>query len=278
MGVEPVDGACGANFLMPFEPPLELIGDAAAKCRIVGVLLRRTAPPRRRCRAPGRSPRRLADRFGRRGAPRRGGGVPTTSSRRGPRRAGTSGAATHSTGRSPRRSRPWIVPVVAAGGIVTSERVAELLREGRRRCPGRDAIPLPCPESGAHPDYVTATSSPHGEGDTELTTWFGEGLGRARLTESSARRSRPRREERLALGRGHPLETPNATSHDMALYAGVGAGDVDEVEPASRCRRRPRTTALSGNSTHSGVAGDQNPRRRRWDRSSVNHHRRKSDT
>src|SRR4051812_47291337 len=35
MGVEPVDGPCGANFLMPFEPPLELIGDAARKCRVV---------------------------------------------------------------------------------------------------------------------------------------------------------------------------------------------------------------------------------------------------
>ena len=65
------------------------------------------------------------------------------------------------------------VPVVAAGGIGTPERVSELLAKGA------DAVRigtrfLACPEARAHPDYVAALVGATGD-DTVLTEWFNEG-------------------------------------------------------------------------------------------------------
>src|SRR5260370_35481157 len=72
------------------------------------------------------------------------------------------------------------VPVVAAGGVATAERFAELMRLGA------DAVRVGtrfvvCTESTAHPQYVDALLAARGEEDTVGAEWFGEGWRNAPL-------------------------------------------------------------------------------------------------
>ncbi len=227
MGVEPVDGACGANFLMPFEPPLELIEDVANRCRIVECFYADPSPD-------------VVD-AAHRGGALAGWQVGSAAEARRAEEAGCDYVVAQGTeaGGHVRGDDPLdevlaatlaavSFPVVAAGGIVTADRVAELVRSGA------DAVRvgtrfIPCPESGAHPAYAEQVLAA-GEGDTELTTWFGDGWGDAphrvlRSALDAARQSGwrsvipPAREEERDVG-------------DMALYAGSGVGEVAEVEPA----------------------------------------------
>ena len=121
------------------------------------------------------------------------------------------------------------VPVVAAGGIATAERVAEVM--GR----GADAVRvgtrfLVCPESQAHEDYVKELIDASGE-DTVLTGWFSEGW-----PDAPHRVLRPALEEarrsgwRLALP---PHRGIDRRAADMAQYAGTGVGEVVAVQPAA---------------------------------------------
>src|SRR5207248_6358838 len=66
------------------------------------------------------------------------------------------------------------VPVLAAGGVATAERVAELMALGADgvRVGTRFVV---CPESAAHPRYVEALIGARGEEDTVVTEWFGQG-------------------------------------------------------------------------------------------------------
>jgi NAD(P)H-dependent flavin oxidoreductase YrpB (nitropropane dioxygenase family) len=120
------------------------------------------------------------------------------------------------------------VPVVAAGGIGTRERVGELLDMGA------DAVRigtrfLACPESRAHPDYVDALLGATAE-DTTLTEWFDEGFPDA-----------PHRVLRHALDAAQRSgrRSPKPPSHDdvgrvadMAQYAGTGVDALVSIESA----------------------------------------------
>ncbi len=88
-----------------------------------------------------------------------------------------------------------------------------------------------CTESAAHPQYVDALLAARGEEDTVVTEWFGEGWEHA-----------PHRVLRSALEaaqRSGWRKVPPPDRHverdvsDMALYAGVGVGHINLVEPAA---------------------------------------------
>jgi enoyl-[acyl-carrier protein] reductase II len=120
--------------------------------------------------------------------------------------------------------------VVAAGGVATAERFAELMRLGA------DAVRVGtrfvvCAESTAHPQYVGALLAARGEEDTVVTEWFGEGWEHAphrvlRSALEAAQRSGWRKVP-------PPDRTVQRDVGDMALYAGAGVGDVRAVEPAA---------------------------------------------
>jgi nitronate monooxygenase len=122
------------------------------------------------------------------------------------------------------------VPVVAAGGVATAERFAEVMRLGA------DAVRvgtrfLASEESGAHPGYVSSLIAATGDDATALTEWFGEGWENAphrvlssaldAAQESGWRKVQP------------PDREVERDVQDMAMYAGTGVVDVTKVEPAT---------------------------------------------
>ena len=143
MGVEPVDGACGANFLMPFEPPLELIEDVANRCRIVECFYADPSPD-------------VVD-AAHRGGALAGWQVGSAAEARRAEEAGCDDVVAQGTeaGGDVRGDDPLdevlaatlaaiSFPVVAAGGIVTAHRVAELVRSGADAAASeRDSFPAP---------------------------------------------------------------------------------------------------------------------------------------
>lgn len=120
-------------------------------------------------------------------------------------------------------------PVVAAGGIATGERVAELLSLGASAVRVGTRF-LPCPESNAHEEYVQNLIAAEGK-DTVLTDWFGEGWPNAphrvlRSALEAAKRS----------GWKSPLPPSRGTDHpvaEMAQYAGAGVGHIARVQSAA---------------------------------------------
>ena len=126
------------------------------------------------------------------------------------------------------------VPVVAAGGIGTPERVAELLAAGADAVRVGTAF-LVCPEARTHPDYVANLLTASGD-DTVVTGWFNKGWPNA-----------PHRVLRVALdaaqGSGWRSEKPPArddirSAADMAQYAGTGVGGVTTSQSAHELLRR----------------------------------------
>jgi NAD(P)H-dependent flavin oxidoreductase YrpB (nitropropane dioxygenase family) len=125
------------------------------------------------------------------------------------------------------------VPVVAAGGIGSAERVAKLIAAGA------DAVRvgtrfLACPECNTHPAYVKALIAASA-GDTVLTDHFdGDGQWPA-----------PVRVLRLSLEGATKVgnrstSPPTATAEAplaMACYAGLSVEYVREVKPASEVVR-----------------------------------------
>jgi nitronate monooxygenase len=120
------------------------------------------------------------------------------------------------------------VPVVAAGGIGSAERLAQLIAAGA------DAVRvgtrfLACPECNTHPDYVQALIAADAA-DTVLTDHFdGDGQWPA-----------PVRVLRLslegAIGAGNRATSPPSATAEaplaMACYAGLSVEHVREVKPA----------------------------------------------
>jgi nitronate monooxygenase len=122
------------------------------------------------------------------------------------------------------------VPVLAAGGIATGERVAQLLSLGAEGVRVGTRF-LTCAESNAHEDYVARLLAASGE-DTCLTEWFGDGW-----PDAPHRVLRDALEHAQASGCRSPL--PPARGHrgtirDCALYAGAGVGDVTTVETVAQ--------------------------------------------
>ncbi len=120
------------------------------------------------------------------------------------------------------------VPVVAAGGIGSSERVWQLIAAGA------DAVRigtrfLACPECDTHPAYVQALISAKAE-DTVLTDHFdgdGQWPAMVRVLRSSL-------EEAIRVG--NRSTSPPSTTADapltMACYAGLSVDHVSDVKPA----------------------------------------------
>jgi NAD(P)H-dependent flavin oxidoreductase YrpB (nitropropane dioxygenase family) len=121
------------------------------------------------------------------------------------------------------------LPVVAAGGIGTADRVDALIAAGA------DAVRvgtrfLACPECNTHPAYVEALLAA-GAGDTVLTGEFDDNghwpatvrvLGDSR---SRARRAGNRSTVPPTREAGDPLS--------MACYAGTSVGDLTRIQPAA---------------------------------------------
>jgi nitronate monooxygenase len=229
--VEPPDrsvGAIGVNFLAVFEPELGMVDEVARKARVVEFFY---AWP----------DRRLVD------AAKAGGAIAAwqVGSVDEARAAVDCGcdfviaqgveAGGHVRGTTPLDSllaavlEAVSVPVLAAGGIGTPERVAELLRHGASGV-RVGTLFLATPECDAHPLYVerliAATSD-----DTVLTTHYDEGWPDA-----------PHRVLRASLEKaeqfGWRITTPPTRLFDegveaMAMYAGCGVDHVDQVRPAT---------------------------------------------
>jgi len=122
------------------------------------------------------------------------------------------------------------VPVLAAGGIATAGRVAELMRRGASGV-RVGTLFLATPECDTHPAYLRRLLEAAG-GDTVITTHYDEGWPDA-----------PHRVLRASLDAAEEsgwrkTTTPSRSSPDerveeMAMYAGTGVGYVTEVRAAS---------------------------------------------
>ncbi|HEX8075543.1 MAG TPA: nitronate monooxygenase [Thermoleophilaceae bacterium] len=225
---EPAPGACGVNFLVPFGPELDRVEQTAGRCRVVEFFYD--------------DPREDLVEAVHRGGALAGWQVGSAEEAAAAERCGCDYVAVQGTeaGGHVRGTQPLDqvlpaalaaveVPVVAAGGVATAERFAELMAAGA------DAVRvgtrfLTCPESGAHPDYVELLLSAGGD-DTILTEWFGEHWEDAphrvlRSAHDAARESG----WRLPVPPHRDVDRPAA---DMAMYCGTGVGDVTEAQPAA---------------------------------------------
>jgi nitronate monooxygenase len=226
--VEAAAGACGVNFLVPFNPPLDEVAEKASRSRVVEFFY---GDPRRD----------LVD------AVHAGGALAgwQTGSAEEAEAAAACGCdyvvvqGTEAGGhvRGSQRldevltaARAVVrVPILGAGGIATARRVAEVMALGA------DGVRVgtrfvTCPESGAHPEYVRRLLAATGD-ETVVTEWFNEGWEGA-----------PHRVLRSALEAAHasgwrsttpPHRGIDRRADDMAMYAGEGVGDVSRAEPAA---------------------------------------------
>jgi nitronate monooxygenase len=138
------------------------------------------------------------------------------------------------------------VPVVAAGGITTGRSMAAALAAGASAV--RIGTRLLCtPESGAHPDYVSALLDA-GPDATVLTTAFSVGWPDAphRVLRTALEASERLEGDSVGVssisGRDQPIPRLSARTPSrqvsgevsaMALYAGQGVGQVSELTPAA---------------------------------------------
>jgi nitronate monooxygenase len=221
-------GACGLNFLMPFAPPIERVEEAARTARVVEFFY-------------GDPDRRLVD-AAHRGGALAGWQVGSAEEAAAAESAGSDYVVAQGTeaGGHVRGTQPLAevvpavlaavrLPVVAAGGIATPRHCAEVMAMGA------DALRIgtrfvTSPESGAHPDYVASLLEATGE-DTVLTGWFNEGWPGA-----------PHRVLRCALDNARvtgwretipPYRGVEHSTSDMAMYAGMGVGDIRASLPAA---------------------------------------------
>ena len=125
------------------------------------------------------------------------------------------------------------VPVVAAGGIGTAERVGELIAAGA------DAVRvgtrfLACPECNTHSAYVEALLVA-GADDTVLTSNFDDGghwPAAVRVLGGSLAQAR------VAGNRSTMPPTPEAEDPlAMACYAGMSVADLTRIQPAAEVLR-----------------------------------------
>jgi NAD(P)H-dependent flavin oxidoreductase YrpB (nitropropane dioxygenase family) len=227
-GREPASGPCGVNFLMPFEPSLDDVREAAGRFGVVEFFYG--------------DPRTDLVRTAHDGGSLAGWQVGSVTEATAAEESGCDfvvaqgvEAGGHVRGTEPLdRLLPAVlaavrVPVVAAGGVATAERFAELMGNGAGavRVGTRFIVSS---ESGAHPEYVRRLLEADGD-DTELTEWFGENWESAphrvlRSAVEAARETGWRAPVPPYLGVERPPD-------DMAMYAGTGVGHVSEAEPAA---------------------------------------------
>jgi nitronate monooxygenase len=134
------------------------------------------------------------------------------------------------------------VPVVAAGGIGTPERVVELLHSGAAGVRVGTRF-VAAKEADAHPDYVAKLIGASGQ-DTVLTESFGTGWPNAphRVLRSAVEAAEQHDDSPVAklgdreIPRFGPLAPMGQVQGEigaMALYAGEGVGEVTGIRPAS---------------------------------------------
>ena len=120
------------------------------------------------------------------------------------------------------------IPVIAAGGVATPERVSELIRAGADGARVGTRF-VTSPESGAHPEYVARLLAA-GDDSLTLTEWFGDGWEGA-----------PHRVLKVALIAAQesgwratvpPYRSIERSPVDMAMYAGTGVTQVTSSLPA----------------------------------------------
>jgi nitronate monooxygenase len=225
---EPAAGACGVGFLMPFDPSLEAVGEAAGKSRVVEFFY-------------GDPSAGLVEAVHRGGA-LAGWQVGSAAEANAAQECGCDYVAVQGTeaGGHVRGKQPLDevlpaalaavdVPVVAAGGVATAERFAEVMRAGADGVRVGTRF-LASPECAAHPEYVRRLLAAGGD-ETVLTEWFGENWESAPhrvLTEafdaaqvSGWRTPVP------------PYRDVDREPGDMAMYAGTGVGHVTAAQPAA---------------------------------------------
>jgi NAD(P)H-dependent flavin oxidoreductase YrpB (nitropropane dioxygenase family) len=147
------------------------------------------------------------------------------------------------------------VPVVAAGGITTARHVRQALDAGASGVRVGTRL-LATTESSAHPDYVSALLAADDK-DTELTMAFHIGwedaphrVLRSAIT-AAAEAADPvawlgEGDQRFPIGRFSAIPPTAACSGDigaMALYAGAGVGEINEVVPVAAAIRQLFETA-----------------------------------
>jgi NAD(P)H-dependent flavin oxidoreductase YrpB (nitropropane dioxygenase family) len=148
------------------------------------------------------------------------------------------------------------VPVVAAGGIATGAALATALNAGAAAARVGTRF-LASVESGAHPDYVAALLAASAD-DTVRTTVFGEGWPDAphRVLRIAAERAqsaddvvgraayRDQRWDVLRWSTQPPTVFTRGSLTAMAMYAGCGVGDIDDVPSAAQIVERMTADAL----------------------------------
>jgi NAD(P)H-dependent flavin oxidoreductase YrpB (nitropropane dioxygenase family) len=224
----PASATCGLNFLMPFVPPVDVVREAARSVPVVEFFYGDPDPT-------------LVEAVHRGGA-LAGWQVGSGEEASAAEEAGCDYVVAQGTeaGGHVRGTQPLAevvpavlaavrIPVVAAGGVATPQRFAEVMAMGVGAVRIGTRF-VTSPESGAHPDYVAKLLNATGE-DTVLTEWFDEGWPHAphrvlRSAIESARTSGWR--ETVPPYRG----VERATS-DMAMYAGMGVGEVHASLPAA---------------------------------------------
>jgi nitronate monooxygenase len=227
-GTQPATRPCGVNFLMPFGPSLDDIAAAAGQCRVVEFFY---ADPRADVVSVAHGAGAVA-----------GWQVGSVAEAVAAEKAGCDYVVAQGTeaGGHVRGSQGLDdllaqvlssvrIPVVAAGGIATAERTAAVIRSGA------DAVRVgtrfvASPESGAHPDYVRMVLAATAD-DTVLTEWFSDGWPNA-----------PHRVLRSSVAAAHktgwkgtvpPYRGVDRDPSDMAMYAGMGVGDLNRSQPAA---------------------------------------------
>jgi NAD(P)H-dependent flavin oxidoreductase YrpB (nitropropane dioxygenase family) len=225
---EDIPEGCGVNVLMPFMPPQEQLADVARRARVVEFFYGEPDPD---LVAVVHASGALA-----------GWQVGSAREAGAAEEAGCDylvaqgvEAGGHVRGTSPLDDvlgevLPRVrVPVLAAGGIATAERVAHLMDIGADGVRVGTRF-LTCPESNAHEDYVANLLAATSE-DTELTEWFGEGW-----PDAPHRVLRGALEHAQASGcrnAGPPTRAETGPVADRAQYAGTGVGDVTTAQPAA---------------------------------------------
>ena len=226
--VEPAAGACGVNFLVPFNPSLEQVVEAAAKSRVVEFFYG--------------DPRTDLVRAVHAGGALAGWQVGSAHEAAAAVACGCdyvvvqgTEAGGHVRGMQPLdevliATRAVVdVPLVAAGGVATARRVAEVMRLGA------DGVRVgtrfvTCPESGAHPEYVRRLLAAAGT-ETVLTEWFNEGWRGARHRVLRSALAAAQRSGWRATTPPH--RDIDRSADDMAMYAGTGVGDISRAESAT---------------------------------------------
>jgi NAD(P)H-dependent flavin oxidoreductase YrpB (nitropropane dioxygenase family) len=228
-GYTPPSGVCGTSFLMPFLPPIDLIAEAASASGIVEFFY---GDPRTDLVKAVHGQGALA-----------GWQVGSAAEARAAEECGCDyvvaqgiEAGGHVRGTEPLdQVLPTVrdavaIPVVAAGGVATAERFAEVMQLGADgvRVGTRFVV---CSESRAHPRYVEAILEAEGKDATVLTEWFADGWENAphRVLTSALEAAQHSGWRNF----NPPSRDVERDPGDMAMYAGAGAGDITRVEPAA---------------------------------------------